>query len=157
MLIFKSLSEMNSAFTRFFALLCCMMKPTPCTALFSLHFYSNLCKISFDVHIIVSTQQKLPTTTLKFLHALLPNSYITPQTLFLVNLNPHLFHPSHLPQAFADFFSNKIATILHSLDIDSTSSPTCNNPQFLGQPLAAFHPVSEATVKDIIRQSSIKT
>ena len=70
---------------------------------------------------------------------------------------PSTVHPSHLPQAFADFFANKIATIRHSLDIDSTSSPTCNDPQFLGQPLAAFHPVSEATVKDIIRQSSIKT
>ena len=85
----------------------------------------------------LSTQQILPPTTLKFLHALLPNSYITSQTLFLVNLNPHLFHPpsplpstvhpSHLPQAFADFFANKIATIRHSLDIDSTSSPTCND------------------------------
>ena len=70
---------------------------------------------------------------------------------------PSTVHHSHLPQAFADFFANKIATIRHSLDIDSTSSLTCNDPQFLGQPLAAFHPVSEATVKDIIRQSSIKT
>ena len=51
---------------------------------------------------------------------------------------PSTVHHSHLPQAFADFFANKIATIRHSLDIDSTSSLTCNDPQFLGQPLAAF-------------------
>ena len=70
---------------------------------------------------------------------------------------PFTVHPSHLPRAFADFFANKIATIRHSLDIDSTSSPTCNDPQFLGQPLAAFHPVSGATARDIIRRSSIKT
>ena len=70
---------------------------------------------------------------------------------------PSIVHPSHLPQAFADFFASKIATIHHSLDIDSASSPTCNDPQFLGQPLAAFHPVSQATVKDIIKKSSIKT
>ena len=69
---------------------------------------------------------------------------------------PSTVHSSRLPQAFVDFFANKIATIHHSLGIDSTSSPTCNDPQFLGQPLSAFHPVSEATVKDIIRQSSIK-
>ena len=136
----------------------------------------------------LSTQQKLPTATLKFLHALLPSSNITSQTLFLRNLAyyntnilacstskqlhnitntvlgkseasplPPTVHPSHLPQAFSDFFAKKIATIYHSLDIDSTSSPTCNDPQFLSQPLSAFHPVSEATVKDIIRQSSIKT
>ena len=70
---------------------------------------------------------------------------------------PSTVHPSHLPQAFSDFFANKTATFLHCLDTDSTSLPTCYDPQFLGQPLSAFHPLSEATVKDIIRQSSIKT
>ena len=70
---------------------------------------------------------------------------------------PSTVHPSHLPQAFADFFANKTGTIRHSLDIDFTSSPTCKDPQFLGLPLATFYPVSEATVKDITRQSSIKT
>ena len=70
---------------------------------------------------------------------------------------PSTIHPSHLPLAFSDFFANQIDTIRHSLDIDSTSLPTCNDPQFLGQPLAAFHLVSDATVKVIIRQSSLKT
>ena len=41
---------------------------------------------------------------------------------------PSTVHPSHLPQAFADFFANKIGTICHSLNIDSTSLPTCNDP-----------------------------
>ena len=35
--------------------------------------------------------------------------------------------------------------------------PTCNDPQFSGQPLTASHPASEATIKNSIRQSSIKT
>ena len=70
---------------------------------------------------------------------------------------PSTIHPSHLPKAFSDFFANKIATIHHSPDTDSTSLPTCNDPQFLGQPLSAFHPVSEAAAKDITGQSSVKT
>ena len=85
--------------------------------------------------------------------------YITNTLLGKSESSPHpsTVHPSHLPQAFSDFFANKIDTIRHSLDTDSTSLPTWNDHQFIGQPLTAFHPVSEATVKDIIRQSSIKT
>ena len=113
----------------------------------------------------LSTQRKLPTTALQFLYALLPNCYKTSQTLFLVNQHPHLFRPpsicpiSHrLFFFFFDFFANKIDTIHHNLDTDSTSLLTCKDPQFLGrQPLTSFHPVSEVAVKDIIRQSSINT
>ena len=67
------------------------------------------------------------------------------------------FNFHYLPQTFSDFFANKIYTIRHTLDTDSTSLPTCNGPQFLGHPLSAFHPVSEASVKNIIRQPDIKT
>ena len=68
---------------------------------------------------------------------------------------PSTVHPSRLPRAFTDFFVNKIDTIRSSLDTDSTSLLTCNDPQFLSQPLPAFHPVSEDTAKNTIRQSSI--
>ena len=70
---------------------------------------------------------------------------------------PSPVDPFHLPQAFSYFFVNKIDTICHGHDTDIGSLPTCNDPQLLGKPLSAFHPVSEATVKNIIRQSSTKT
>ena len=41
----------------------------------------------------IAHSAKQPTTALTFLHALLPRSYVTSQTLFLVNLNPHHFRP----------------------------------------------------------------
>ena len=95
------------------------------------------------------------------LHALLPSTRITSQTLFLVNLNPHHFHPLSILQIsykpFQILFANKIGAIRYTLNTNSTSLPTCRDLQFLGQPLTAFHPVSEATVKNINRQSSIKT
>ena len=63
-------------------------------------YTNSFSKLLTVLSIPLSTQQKLPTTTLKFLHALLPNSYITSQTLFLVNLNPHLFHPPSILPIF---------------------------------------------------------
>ena len=62
---------------------------------------------------------------------------------------PSTVHPSRLPRAFTDFFASKIDTIRHSLNTDSTSLLTCNDPQFLSQPLTAFDPVSEDTVKNV--------
>ena len=41
---------------------------------------------------------------------------------------PSNVHPSHFPQAFSDFCANKTDTAPHSLDTDSTSLPTCNDP-----------------------------
>ena len=69
----------------------------------------------------------------------------------------HQISSVFLPFIFLDFFASKIETTSHSLDTDSISLPTCNDSQFLVHPHTAVHPVSVATVKNIIMQSSIST
>ena len=70
---------------------------------------------------------------------------------------PSIIPPSRLPQAFSDFFANKISDLRQTLDAQSTTPPQFPDPPFSGLPFTSFQPVTAADLKEIIGKSPIKT
>ena len=65
--------------------------------------------------------------------------------------------PSLVPQKFCDFFIEKIRNIRKSLDSQSVIAPDILYDTFSGIPFAGFEPVTETTVMNVIKKTTIKT
>ena len=70
---------------------------------------------------------------------------------------PSTICSSDLPQSFCDYFINKIRTLRASLDSQSVSEPDVQYASFAGSPFTTFQPVTETLLKDVIKNSVIKT
>ena len=70
---------------------------------------------------------------------------------------PTLYPLSSLPDLFCKFFSDKIMTIRHQLDTETTPSPLPENKSFRGFHFLSFEPVTETDVKSVILKSAPKS
>ena len=66
---------------------------------------------------------------------------------------PKSIHPSRLSQAFSDSFDSKIETLRQGLDNCTASVGLSYEQPFSGLPLTALEPVTEATIRSLVKQS----
>ena len=70
---------------------------------------------------------------------------------------PTLYPFSSLPDIFCNFFSDKIKTIRHQLDSETSSNSLPESTPFNGFPFLTFEPVTERDVKSVILKSAPKS